>query len=90
MVRTGYLHFALGIELVGVGGNMGMTVPYLFGSRIATISDLSGCQETFSGHCVLRGAFEGQPGRPSESPQQTLDKSSSECQGPSMPTAILL
>ena len=41
MVCTGHLHFALGIEKVGVGGYMGMMVLYLFGSMmIATVSDL--------------------------------------------------
>ena len=42
MVRTGHVHFALGIEKVGVGGYLGMTVLYFVGSRIVTISGLSG------------------------------------------------
>ena len=41
MVCTGHLHFALGIEKVGVGGYMGVMVLYFFGRRIATVSDLS-------------------------------------------------
>jgi hypothetical protein len=60
MVYTGYLHLALGIELVGVGGYMGMTVLYFFGSRICyRFGPVS--QETL-GLLVLCGAFKGQPG----------------------------
>jgi hypothetical protein len=63
MVRTGHLHFALGIELAGVGGYMGMTVLYFSESGIATASDLS--VERHSRVTVLCGAFKGPPGRPS-------------------------
>jgi len=65
VVCTGYLHFALGIELVGVGGYMGMTVLYFFGCRIA-MRYRSGpvCEETFAGYCMLCGAFKCQAGRP--------------------------
>jgi hypothetical protein len=49
------------------------------------------CQETFSGYCVLCGAFKDQPGSGWPLPQRTLDKSSSECQeGPLSPTVIMV
>jgi hypothetical protein len=57
MARTGYLHFALGIELVGVGGYMDL---YFFGSRIATVSDP---QETFSVHRLLCASARHSNGR---------------------------
>jgi hypothetical protein len=41
MVRTAHPYFALGIEEVGVGEYMRMSVLYFFGRRIATVSDLS-------------------------------------------------
>jgi hypothetical protein len=61
MARTGHLHVALGIELVGVGRYMGMTVLYLFGNRIATVSDLSVKGHSRVTVCcgVLCGAFIG-------------------------------
>jgi hypothetical protein len=83
IVCTGYLHFALGIELAGVGGYKGTMVLYFFGSGIATVSDLF--SKGHSRQCVLCGAFKGQPGRPSL--QRTLNISSSEYQErPSLPT----
>jgi len=49
MVRTGHTHFALGIEPVGVGGYMEMTVLYLFERE-------QDCYR-FGPVCVLCGAF---------------------------------
>ena len=59
MVRTGYLHFALGIELVGVSGYVGMTPVLLWEQDYYRFEH--DWQETFSGYRVLCGAFKGQP-----------------------------
>jgi hypothetical protein len=77
MARTDHL----GIELVGVGGYMGMTV----GSRIATISDLSvKTQETFPGYCALCWALKGLPGRCSNGRSTSLHQGkpiTADCKG---------
>ncbi len=43
------MHLAPGIELVGVGGYMGMVVQYFFGARLLSFRTcLADWQETFS------------------------------------------
>jgi hypothetical protein len=76
-------YFALGIEEVGVGEYMRMSVLYFFGSRIATVSDLSVKRHYWVTVCCAGPMSKvRQIERPSR-----LDKSSSECQeGPSLPT----
>jgi hypothetical protein len=76
MVGTG-LHFAIGIELVGVGGYMGMTVLYFFESRPDCYRLIRTCLSRDILGLLCAVAFKGQPGRPSL--QRTLKKSSSEC-----------
>jgi hypothetical protein len=82
MVHTGYLHFALtvGIELVGVGGFMGMTVLCFFGSRTATVRTCllrhSWVTVCCAGRSEQRSAYWRWQAGPS--PEWTLNESSSE------------
>jgi hypothetical protein len=79
MVHTDYLHFALGIELVGVGGMYENDWPLLLLWEQDCYRFGLVCQETGSGYRVLCGAFKGQHRPSSQRTLKRLDNSSSEC-----------
>jgi hypothetical protein len=85
--RLSYLHFALGVESAGVGEHVDVQYCSIPSPKLLWKQDCYRfgpiCNES-----VLRGAVEGQAGRPSL--QRTLNKSSSEFQASPSLTQFLL